>query len=96
MSDFKSNEYANLIGGELYEPHEVNPMIGYRGASRYLSPDFADCFAMECEALRSVPDEMGLTNVKIMIPLVQTIAEAKGSLPCWPRSACGAAKMIFR
>jgi pyruvate,water dikinase len=78
MSDFKSNEYANLIGGELYEPHEENPMIGYRGASRYLSPDFADCFAMECDALRYVRDEMGLTNVKIMIPFVRTIAEAKG------------------
>jgi pyruvate, water dikinase len=78
MSDFKSNEYANLIGGELYEPHEENPMIGYRGASRYLSADFADCFAMECEALRYVRDEMGLTNVKIMIPFVRTIAEAKG------------------
>jgi pyruvate, water dikinase len=78
MSDFKSNEYANLIGGELYEPHEENPMIGYRGASRYLSDDFADCFAMECDALRYVRDEMGLTNVKIMIPFVRTIAEAEG------------------
>jgi pyruvate,water dikinase len=78
MSDFKSNEYANLVGGELYEPQEENPMIGFRGASRYLSPDFADCFAMECEALRFVRDEMGLTNVKIMIPFVRTIAEARG------------------
>ncbi len=78
MSDFKSNEYANLIGGELYEPHEENPMIGYRGASRYLSAAFADCFAMECEALRFVRDEMGLTNVKIMIPFVRTLAEAAG------------------
>ena len=78
MSDFKSNEYAKLIGGELYEPHEENPMIGYRGASRYLSEDFADCFAMECEALRYVRDEMGLTNVKIMIPFVRTVAEAEG------------------
>lgn len=78
MSDFKSNEYANLIGGELYEPHEENPMIGYRGASRYLSPDFADCFAMECDALRYVRDEMGLANVKIMIPFVRTLAEAEG------------------
>jgi pyruvate,water dikinase len=63
MSDFKSNEYANLVGGEIYEPHEENPMIGYRGASRYLSRDFQDCFAMECEAMRYVRDEMGLTNV---------------------------------
>ena len=78
MSDFKSNEYANLVGGELYEPHEENPMIGYRGASRYLSPAFADCFAMECEALRFVRDEMGLTNIKIMIPFVRTLTEAKG------------------
>ncbi len=77
-SDFKSNEYANLVAGELYEPHEENPMIGYRGASRYLSPDFADCFAMECEALRYVREEMGLTNVKIMIPFVRTVAEARG------------------
>jgi pyruvate, water dikinase len=78
MSDFKSNEYANLVGGELYEPHEENPMIGYRGASRYLSPEFADCFAMECEALRHVRDAMGLTNVKIMIPFVRTLTEAEG------------------
>jgi pyruvate,water dikinase len=78
MSDFKSNEYANLVGGELYEPDEENPMIGYRGASRYLSPDFADCFAMEAEALKYVRDDMGLTNVKIMIPFVRTIAEASG------------------
>jgi len=78
MSDFKSNEYANLLGGELYEPHEENPMIGYRGASRYLSPDFADCFAMECEALLYVRDTVGLTNVKIMIPFVRTVTEAAG------------------
>jgi pyruvate, water dikinase len=78
MSDFKSNEYANLLGGERYEPHEENPMIGYRGASRYLSPAFADCFAMECEALRYVRDDMGLTNVRIMIPFVRTLAEAEG------------------
>ena len=78
MSDFKSNEYANLLGGELYEPHEENPMLGYRGASRYLSADFADCFAMECEALRYVRGEMGLTNVKIMIPFVRTVSEIEG------------------
>ncbi|MCW2813896.1 MAG: ppsA 1 [Nocardioides sp.] len=78
MSDFKSNEYANLVGGELYEPDEENPMIGYRGASRYLSAEFADCFAMECEALRYVRDEMGLTNVWIMIPFVRTLKEAEG------------------
>ena len=78
MSDFKSNEYANLLGGDRYEPHEENPMIGYRGASRYLSEEFRDCFAMECEALRYVRDDMGLTNVKIMIPFVRTLAEAEG------------------
>jgi pyruvate,water dikinase len=78
MSDFKSNEYANLVGGPNYEPHEENPMIGYRGASRYLSPDFADCFAMEAEALRYVRDTMGLTNVKVMIPFVRTLTEARG------------------
>ena len=77
MSDFKSNEYENLIGGPRYEPHEENPMIGYRGASRYLSEDFAECFAMECEAIRYVREEMGLTNVKIMIPFVRTPQEAK-------------------
>jgi pyruvate,water dikinase len=77
MSDFKSNEYASLLGGERYEPHEENPMIGYRGAARYLSPDFAECFAMECEALRYVRDAMGLTNVKIMIPFVRTVDEAE-------------------
>ncbi|GAB2908276.1 phosphoenolpyruvate synthase [Rhodococcus aerolatus] len=78
MSDFKSNEYANLLGGEVYEPDEENPMLGYRGASRYLSEDFAECFAMECEALKHVRDDMGLTNVKIMIPFVRTVTEAKG------------------
>lgn len=78
MSDFKSNEYANLLGGSLFEPHEENPMIGYRGASRYLSEDFAECFAMECEALRHVREDMGLTNVKLMIPFVRTPAEGKG------------------
>ena len=78
MSDFKSNEYASLLGGDRYEPHEENPMIGFRGAARYLSPDFADCFALECEALRYVRDAMGLTNVKIMIPFVRTLAEAEG------------------
>jgi pyruvate,water dikinase len=78
MSDFKSNEYANLVAGSRYEPDEENPMIGYRGASRYLSEEFADCFALECEALKHVRDEMGLSNVKIMIPFVRTVAEGKG------------------
>jgi pyruvate,water dikinase len=77
-SDFKSNEYANLVAGPRYEPDEENPMIGYRGASRYLSEEFADCFAMECEALRHVRDDMGLTNVWVMIPFVRTLEEASG------------------
>lgn len=76
MSDFKSNEYANLIGGKLYEPSEENPMLGFRGASRYVSDNFADCFELECRALKYVRDEMGLTNVKIMIPFVRTTDEA--------------------
>lgn len=77
MSDFKSNEYRKLLGGKLYEPEEENPMLGFRGASRYVSEDFKECFAMECEALKKVRDEMGLTNVEIMIPFVRTVKEAK-------------------
>ncbi|WP_166876341.1 phosphoenolpyruvate synthase [Salinibacterium sp. ZJ450] len=77
LSDFKSNEYANLIGGETYEPDEENPMLGYRGASRYISEDFRECFDMECEALKFVRDEMGLTNVEIMVPFVRTVGEAR-------------------
>jgi len=76
-SDFKSNEYANLIGGKRYEPHEENPMIGFRGASRYISPDFRPCFDLECRALKYVRDTMGLTNIKVMIPFVRTVSEAK-------------------
>lgn len=77
LSDFKSNEYANLIGGNLYEPHEENPMIGFRGAARYIAPEFRDCFELECRAIRKVRDEMGLTNVEVMIPFVRTLTEAK-------------------
>ncbi|HET8928676.1 MAG TPA: phosphoenolpyruvate synthase [Microbacterium sp.] len=77
MSDFKSNEYANLLGGDRYEPHEENPMLGWRGAARYVSPDFRACFDMECEAMRHVRDEMGLSNVTLMIPFVRTVAEAQ-------------------
>ena len=77
MSDFKSNEYANLIGGRLYEPEEENPMLGFRGASRYISDSFRDCFELECRAMKRVRDEMGLTNVEIMIPFVRTVGEAK-------------------
>ena len=78
MSDFKSNEYANLLGGDRYEPEEENPMLGFRGASRYLSEDFRDCFALECEALKRVRNDMGFNNVEIMIPFVRTLDEAKG------------------
>lgn len=77
MSDFKSNEYANLLGGKLYEPSEENPMLGFRGASRYVSDNFRDCFELECKALKHVRDTMGLTNVEIMIPFVRTVDEAK-------------------
>ncbi len=77
MSDFKSNEYGNLVGGSRYEPHEENPMLGFRGASRYIADDFYDCFALECRALKRVRDEMGLTNVEIMIPFVRTVDEAR-------------------
>jgi pyruvate, water dikinase len=77
MSDFKSNEYSNLLGGTEYEPHEENPMIGFRGASRYVAPEFYDCFELECLALKRVRDTMGLTNVEVMIPFVRTLAEAK-------------------
>ncbi|MDR0247932.1 MAG: phosphoenolpyruvate synthase, partial [Burkholderiales bacterium] len=77
MSDFKSNEYFNLLGGNHYEPHEENPMLGFRGASRYISKEFYDCFVLECKALRRVRDDMGLTNVEIMIPFVRTLKEAE-------------------
>jgi len=75
MSDFKSNEYAAMIGGPTFEPDEENPMIGYRGASRYYSEQFAECFALECEAMKLVREEMGLTNVKLMLPFVRTVGE---------------------
>ena len=77
MSDFKSNEYRKLVGGSRYEPEEENPMLGFRGASRYISEDFAECFKMECEALKRVRDEMGLTNVEIMVPFVRTVKQAE-------------------
>jgi pyruvate, water dikinase len=77
LSDFKSNEYAHLLGGERYEPKEENPMIGFRGASRYRSESFKEAFALECQALKRVRDEMGLENVEIMIPFVRTVGEAE-------------------
>ena len=77
MSDFKSNEYANLIGGRDYEPTEENPMIGFRGASRYYDPRYREGFALECQAMKKVREDMGLTNVKLMIPFCRTIEEGK-------------------
>jgi pyruvate,water dikinase len=77
MSDFKSNEYANLIGGEKYEPQEENPMLGFRGAARYVAESFRPCFELECEAIRKVRNDMGLRNVQVMIPFVRTVAQAK-------------------
>jgi pyruvate,water dikinase len=77
LSDFKSNEYANLIGGERYEPHEENPMLGFRGASRYTDENFRPCFELECRALKRVREAMGLTNVAVMVPFVRTVAEAR-------------------
>jgi pyruvate, water dikinase len=77
LSDFKSNEYRKLIGGSRYEPEEENPMLGFRGAARYLSPNFAEAFAMECEALKRVREDMGLVNVEVMVPFVRTLGQAK-------------------
>ena len=77
LSDFKSNEYANLIGGARYEPHEENPMLGFRGASRYVDESFRPCFELECRAIRRVRETMGLTNVQVMVPFVRTLAEAR-------------------
>jgi pyruvate, water dikinase len=77
LSDFKSNEYRKLLGGALYEPEEENPMIGFRGASRYVAKSFAACFELECEALKRVRNVMGLTNVEVMVPFVRTVSEAK-------------------
>ena len=77
LSDFKSNEYANLIGGQLYEPHEENPMLGFRGASRYVDPSFQPCFELECRALLKVREQMGLDNVQVMVPFVRTVEEGR-------------------
>jgi pyruvate,water dikinase len=77
LSDFKSNEYRKLIGGSRYEPEEENPMLGFRGAARYISKDFGEAFAMECEAMRRVRHEMGLTNVQVMVPFVRTLGQAE-------------------
>jgi pyruvate,water dikinase len=78
LSDFKSNEYRKLLGGEIYEPEEENPMLGFRGASRYISHSFRDCFELECAAMKKVRNELGLTNVQLMVPFVRNVDEAKG------------------
>ncbi len=78
LSDFKSNEYRKLLGGEIYEPEEENPMLGFRGASRYIAHSFRDCFEMECAAMKKVRNELGLTNVQLMVPFVRNVAEAEG------------------
>ncbi len=77
LSDFKSNEYSKLLGGELYEPLEENPMIGFRGAGRYVAPNFSDCFELECRAMKRVREKLGYTNVEVMIPFVRTVQEAR-------------------
>ena len=92
MSDFKSNEYANLIGGRRYEPVEENPMIGFRGASRYYDPRYQAGFALECRAMTKVRDEMALTNVKLMIPSAGRSRKAARSPPRWPSTASSAAR----
>ena len=86
LSDFKSNEYRKLIGGARYEPEEENPMLGFRGASRYVSADFRECFEMECKAMKRVRDEMGLTNVELMVPFVRTVREATGVIELLARN----------
>jgi pyruvate,water dikinase len=78
LSDFKSNEYRKLIGGDLFEPIEENPMLGFRGAARYISKDFRDCFALECEAMKKARDVLGYTNIELMVPFVRTVDEARG------------------
>ena len=80
LSDFKSNEYKKLLGGERYEPDEENPMLGFRGASRYIAKDFRECFELECEAMRKVRNELGLTNVEIMVPFVRTLGECRQTM----------------
>jgi pyruvate,water dikinase len=80
FSDFKSNEYANLLGGHLYEPQEENPMLGFRGVARYLAPSFQACFALECQAIKYVREQMGLRNIQVMVPFVRTVAQAQAVL----------------
>ena len=86
LSDFKSNEYRKLIGGDRYEPDEENPMLGFRGASRYIANSFAECFRMECRAMKFVRDTMGLTNVELMVPFVRTLDEARQTIEIMERN----------
>jgi len=86
LSDFKSNEYANLVAGKQYEPHEENPMIGFRGASRYVHPEFRDCFALECQAVKKVREDMGLSNCWVMIPFVRTLDEGRAVIETLARN----------
>jgi pyruvate,water dikinase len=86
LSDFKSNEYRKLLGGERYEPEEENPMLGFRGASRYIAESFRDCFQLECEAMKRVREDLGLSNVELMVPFVRTISEAKQVLSLLSRN----------
>ena len=96
MSDFKSNEYASLIGGRWLRADEENPMLGFRGASRYAHPAYAEGFALECAAMRRVREEMGLTNVNLMIPFCRRIDEAEASSRGWPNWASSAARTASR
>src|SRR5262249_18638217 len=80
LSDFKSNEYRKLLGGERYEPEEENPMLGFRGASRYIAASFKECFELECAAMKKVREELGLTNVELMVPFIRTLDEARAVL----------------
>jgi pyruvate,water dikinase len=89
LSDFKSNEYAALLGGRVFEPHEENPMIGFRGAARYIHPAYAEGFALECQALKRVRDVMGLTNLKVMVPFCRRLDEARGVLAAMARHGLG-------
>ena len=99
LSDFKSNEYKKLLGGERYEPDEENPMLGWRGASRYIAPDFQACFELECAALREVREELGLTNVELMVPFVRTLGEAEQVLELlkrkWPGARPNGLKIVM-
>jgi pyruvate,water dikinase len=96
LSDFKTNEYASLIGGKDFEPIEANPMLGFRGAARYAHPAYEAGFALECAALRRVRDSMGLTNLRVMVPFCRRLGRPVGSSEPWPNTGCGRAKTTSR